>query len=489
MNVLKTNDLVGNYKIISKFGEGGMAHIYKAAQPSLKRTVVLKQLKDPNREIIDRFKNEALLSASFHHENLVTIYEFLYINRNYYLVMEFVDGEDLRTIIDHASPLPVHAAALIALGIARGLEYTHARGIIHRDVKPSNILVSRDGEVKIIDFGIAKDDVSTKLTMTGMIVGTPAYMAPEQANGDPLSVQSDVFSLGILLYEMLTGMKPFLGENNTEILARIVRNKYIAPERLNPAIPVTLRRIVKKTLRKDPIRRYQNSTDMIHDLEKAIPWQLRSHKKKMIAHMMGRLNKDRPLTSSTIDMAVYSGPQSWAWRLFRYSLSAIIIFSLFYLGTRFADHHLGHARVNLPAADYIVQLDKKEARSSGKTELLLGPLFKGVHQIQVHDPAGQSINYHSILITPSDTTEIDIQANVSTLPSAMNIYSVPSAAVVIMDGDSIGRTPIHEYYILPGPVCLELINKDGGSVDDTLLIHAGKQYDLTFTIPGRQPQE
>ncbi len=486
MSDLKTNDLIGNFKIISKFGEGGMANIYKAAQPSLKRTVVLKQLKDPNREIINRFKNEALLSASFHHENLVTIYDFLNINRNYYLIMEFVDGEDLRTIIDHAAPLPVYTAALIALGIARGLEYTHSKGTIHRDVKPSNVLVSHDGEVKIIDFGIAKDDVSTKLTMTGMIVGTPAYMAPEQANGDPLSAQSDVFSLGILLYEMLTGMKPFLGENNTEILARIVRNKYVAPERLNPAIPVALRKIIKKTLRKDPVRRYQNCTELIRDLEKAIPWQLRSKKKRLIAHMMGRLNKDRPLTASTIDMAVYSGPQSWAWKMLRYSLGAVIIFCLIFLGSRFADHHLGYTLLNLPAPGYIVQEDDKNTYSPESTELVLGPMFKGTHRIQVHDPAGQSISYHSVQVAAADTTVINIPANTSALPSTMNISSQPNGALVKMDGDSIGKTPIREHYILPGPIHLELTDKSGAAVEDTLLIYAGKQYDLSFTIPQSQ---
>ncbi|HHE55508.1 MAG TPA: serine/threonine protein kinase, partial [Caldithrix abyssi] len=183
-------EYIGTYKLVEKIGEGGMAYIYKALQPSLKRSVVIKKLKDPNKEIIRRFKKEALLSASFHHENLVSIYDFIYSNRSYYLVMEHVDGENLQTVIEHLSPIPANIAMLIALDIARGLEYTHTRNIIHRDIKPSNILISYDGNVKIIDFGIARDDLSTRLTLTGMIVGTPAYMSPEQANGDSLTPKS-----------------------------------------------------------------------------------------------------------------------------------------------------------------------------------------------------------------------------------------------------------------------------------------------------------
>jgi serine/threonine-protein kinase len=206
------SDKVGSFRLIEKIGEGGMAIIYKAVQPSLKRTVVIKRLKDPNREIIERFKKEAFVSASFSQENVLAIYDFIYAHKSYYLVMEFVDGHDLRDIIDFSAPLPPSVAALIIREVAKGIEYTHNKSVIHRDIKPSNILISHHGEIKLIDFGVAKDETPSKLTLTGMIVGTPSYMSPEQANGDPLGPQSDIYSLGVLLYEMLTGVKPFLGD-------------------------------------------------------------------------------------------------------------------------------------------------------------------------------------------------------------------------------------------------------------------------------------
>ena len=396
--------------------------------------------------------------------------------------MEYVDGEDLRTIIDHASPLPAHTASLIALGIARGLEYTHSQGIIHRDIKPSNILISRQGDVKLIDFGIAKDDVSAKLTLTGMIVGTPAYMAPEQANGDPLSVQSDLFSLGILLYEMLTGVKPFLGENNTEILARIVRNKYVSPERINPGIPVALRRIVKKILRKDPLRRYQNSTELIYDLEKVIPWQLRSRKKQIIARMLSHLNKDRPISATTIDMNVYTGPQTWAWKLFRYSLSAVILFCLIFLGSQFSDNHLGHIKLTLPEKDYLVQIDNRVGQRAAEQEMVIGPLLKGTHSLLVQDEAGENISYASLFITPSDTVRMKIAAHTSTLPSTINIKSDPPGALVKMNGDTVGFTPVNQFFALPGKVTIELSKEGKKTFTDTLHIRAGKQYDMNFKL-------
>jgi len=227
-----------------------MAIIYKANQPNLRRDVVIKKLKDPNKEIIERFKKEAFVTASFSHENVLSIYDFIYYGRSYYLVMEYVDGDDLRKIIDYMSPVPPVIAALIIRDVANGLVYTHSKNIIHRDIKPSNLLISHQGEVKLIDFGVAKDEAPSKLTMTGMIVGTPSYMSPEQANGDRISGQSDIYSLGVLLFEMITGYKPFIGDTNTEILMNIVRGKYPSPRKYNRDLPLRLVRIVKKCITK-----------------------------------------------------------------------------------------------------------------------------------------------------------------------------------------------------------------------------------------------
>ena len=149
-------------------------------------------------------------------------------------------------LLTTCSPVPPDIAAMIIMDIARGLEYTHAQNIIHRDIKPGNVLISYSGDVKLIDFGVAKDDTSTRLTMTGLIVGTPAYMSPEQASGAPLSPQSDLYALGTLLYELLTGIKPFTGEHHTEILAKITTSRYTPAERINPDIPRKLRHVLRK---------------------------------------------------------------------------------------------------------------------------------------------------------------------------------------------------------------------------------------------------
>jgi serine/threonine-protein kinase len=257
---------VGSFKVIEKIGEGGMAIIYKASQPSLNRTVVIKKLKDPNNEIIERFKKEALVSASLSQENVLSIYDFIYHGRSYFLIMEYVDGYDLHDILDYMSPLSPIISALLIREIAKGLEYTHNKNVIHRDIKPSNILISKDGDVKLIDFGVAKDEAPSKLTITGMIIGTPSYMSPEQANGEKINHQSDIYSLGVLFYEILTGFKPYSGDTNTEIFAKISKGKFASPMKYRSDIPLKLTKVIKKCLHKNRDKRYKNATELIRDI-------------------------------------------------------------------------------------------------------------------------------------------------------------------------------------------------------------------------------
>lgn len=490
MTEFKANDYVGSYKILNKFSEGGMAMIYKALQPSLKRTVVIKKLKDPNREIIRRFKKEALLSASFHQENLVAIYDFLYINRSYYLVMEYVDGEDLRTVIDHMAPIPSNLAALIILGIARGLEYTHARNIIHRDIKPSNILLAHGGEVKLIDFGVAKDDISTRLTLTGMIVGTPAYMAPEQANGDPLSPQSDIFSLGILLYEMITGVKPFQGENNTEVLAKIVRNRYIGPEKINPDIPYRLRRIVKKALRKEPARRYKNATEMIHDLEQFIPWQLRSRRKEAISRFIGKLNKAESTSiNDSIDLAVYSGVQSWGWRAFRIGLSAITILILGFFVFEFSKHQLGYVKVHLPEIGSKVKINQRSAQAIPARSSVLGPLLKGRHTFTISDVSGEHYFVANTPIIAADTVYIHAEFSDLQNPAQISVFTEPADAEVYIDSYPVGYSSLHNLQLDKGKHLIEIRKNGYQPINDQQTFKPAKFYSLHYQLePASKPR-
>ena len=486
MAELQTNEYIGNFKILGKYSEGGMALIYKAVQPSLKRTVILKKLKDPNREIIRRFKKEALLSASFHHENLVSIYDFLYINRNYYLVMEYVDGEDLRTLIDYLAPFPPHLAALIGLDIARALEYTHNRNIIHRDIKPSNILISYEGDVKLIDFGVAKDDVSTRLTLTGMIVGTPAYMSPEQANGEALTIQSDLFSLGILLYEMLTGTKPFFGETNTEILSKLIRNKFLPPERINPEIPRPMRRIIRKALKKDARKRYQNATEMIHDLERVLSWQVRSQKKKLVANFLERLNKARTTTSTSMASAFFARRHPGrAWTVTQALLVLLTLTALGFETLLFQRHHLTWLKLDVNAPVFELRMDQRPARIIGQSSVMLGPMLSGSHRLELRRPESLFSAGYFLTLPANDTTRLTVQLPDTTLPAAIGVNSHPAGVDVFIDGQRVGTTPLTALPVSGGAHTLTLKKQGQIKLKRSLSLVPGRSYSLYFDL--REP--
>ncbi len=454
------SEYIGTYKILEKIGEGGMAYIYKALQPSLKRTVVIKKLKDPNREIIKRFKKEALLSASFHHQNLVAIYDFIYTNRNYYLVMEHVEGEDLRTIIDHLTPIPPQIAALIALSIAQGLEYTHARNIIHRDIKPSNILVGYDGSVKLIDFGIARDDLSTRLTITGMIVGTPAYMSPEQANGETLTPKSDLFSLGILLYEMLTGIKPFEGSNQSEVITRIIRGHYQPIQRVNPAIPYRLRKIVKKCLRHAPQKRYQSATELINDLERFLPWQVRNQKKRIMARFLNGLDKNEPSAVQTVIPDLMQRFSNGRWLAIKTIVAAASLIAAFFMFGYLQQKNIGYAQIKADSSRYRVRIDHNKERIVRGPTIEFPPLLQGRHRAVVQNISTGAILYFEFPIYPAQKFNWNFPQEPDTGRSMLHILTIPSGAQIFLDGDSLGTAPfksdsiasgVHELHLLmPG---------------------------------------
>ncbi|HED11250.1 MAG TPA: serine/threonine protein kinase [Caldithrix abyssi] len=434
MSKNEKNTVISGYRIIEKIGEGGMAEIYTARQAALRRMVVIKKLKDPNREIVARFKKEALLSAGFSQENVLSIYDFIYHGRSYYLVMEYVDGEDLRTLLDRHSPFPIDIAVLIILEIARGLEYTHNQNIIHRDIKPGNILISREGKVKLIDFGVAKDDDDSKLTMTGLIVGTPAYMSPEQAHGDPLTPQSDLYALGILLYEMLTGLKPFYGSNNTEILAKIIKGRYTAAPVLNPEIPRKIQRIIRKSLHRDRRRRYKTATAMIHDLEKTLPWQHRGRKKIILARFLEQLeNTPAVTTDETLKMSMAENASGRGWQSWRVLLLLSFILVSFSTLQRFHKTQMGYMRLEHSGVNLEVEVDRRPVtvRHSGA---LIGPYLKGTHEITARDILSNASYIRRFTLAPADTALIRLQFPGNMQSSSTRfLISAPGAQLYIDD--------------------------------------------------------
>jgi serine/threonine protein kinase len=260
------------YEIMGEIGSGGMATVYKAVQKSLDRPVAIKELKktyQTDSQIVRRFERESRVAASLQHENIVHIYDY-WKKPAYSIVMEYVDGVNLADVLEKSGALPVDVGIMIAIQACNALDYAHMRGLIHRDIKPSNIMIKRNGEVKLMDFGIAQSRNLESLTVPGMLIGTPSYMSPEQIVGQHLDIRSDVFSFGIVLYEMFTGVKPFTDEDSRSVTAKILKDKFVAPRRINKTLPRSLQRLIKKCLRKKPQRRYEAMLEVEKKLGKRL---------------------------------------------------------------------------------------------------------------------------------------------------------------------------------------------------------------------------
>ena len=263
---------LGRYAIQSELGRGAMGVVYKATDTALERTVAVKTVnmaleRDGADRYEARFYQEARAAGSLNHPNIVTVYDVGKEGNVAYMAMEFIEGQELRSLLAEGRALPVSQAVSIAAQVAEGLAYAHQHGVVHRDVKPANIMVLADGPVKITDFGIARMRASTdELTQTGMMLGSPKYMSPEQVIGKRADHRSDIFSLGVILYETLTGAAPFTGENVTALMYQIVNFAPPAPSAVNPAVPELLNFIVAKMLAKPLEERYQSAQELANDL-------------------------------------------------------------------------------------------------------------------------------------------------------------------------------------------------------------------------------
>ena len=267
-------EVLGNrYELIEKIGEGGMAIVYKARDNKLSRLVAVKILKREfanNKDISDKFKKEATAVANFSDANIVNVLDVGHEEEGNidYFVMEYVDGKTLKELIVENGKLNYTVAISIAIQIAKALECAHRNNIIHRDVKPQNILVTENGLVKVTDFGIAKSSTSATITNTTTIMGSAHYLSPEQAKGTFIDLRSDIYSLGIVLYEMVTGILPFDGESPVTIALKHIQSEPIEPKKHNTSIPDSLNNLIMKSISKESINRYQNCRELINDLQK-----------------------------------------------------------------------------------------------------------------------------------------------------------------------------------------------------------------------------
>jgi serine/threonine protein kinase/tetratricopeptide (TPR) repeat protein len=261
---------VSHYTILEELGRGGMGVVYKAEDTRLKRTVALKFLPPEftrDAQARERFIHEAQAAAALNHTNICTIHEIDEADGRYFIVMELIEGESLKERIA-SGPLPLDTAVDICRQIAAGLEKAHSQGIVHRDIKSANIMITGDGQVKIMDFGLAKSRGTTQLTKEGTTLGTIQYMSPEQARSGEIDHRTDIWSLGIVLFEMVTGQCPFKGDYDQAVVYSILNEEPAAVTGLRTGVPIELERIVAKCLEKDPVERYQHADEFLADIRR-----------------------------------------------------------------------------------------------------------------------------------------------------------------------------------------------------------------------------
>ena len=268
MNRFQLDEMISEYRITQFLGAGGMGEVYKGVHAKLGRPAAIKVLGEAcsDESFTTRFFNEARLQASLHHPNIATLYDFQEIGGRLCIFMEYVNGESLEDLVKRRA-FTVEDAVKTFLPIAEAIGFMHQNGILHRDIKSQNIKLTSGGTIKLLDFGIAKDSTSHSLTQTGGVIGTPNYMAPEQLAGKGASPQTDIWALGIVFYEMLTGIEPFKADTIGALCMQITLAEFESPEKINPAVPREVSRIVTRCLKKNEAERYRKTDELLEDLK------------------------------------------------------------------------------------------------------------------------------------------------------------------------------------------------------------------------------
>jgi len=265
---------IGDFKLVSKLGEGAMGVVYKAAQISTGREVAIKVLLrkfQEDRKYLERFKREYTNAGRLNHPNIIEFVDAGQASKEqggyFYFAMEYVDGETLQEILDRQESLPEQEAVRVGTEIGRALAHAHSLNIKHRDIKPDNIMISRDGAIKLTDLGLAKEELDSSVTQAGMTIGTPHYMSPEQARGMELDDRSDMYSLGATLYHLLTGRPPFEGKSAAIVMMKHIEEQLPSPQEIKPDISDDICVVIGKMMAKDPKDRYEGCDELVSDLE------------------------------------------------------------------------------------------------------------------------------------------------------------------------------------------------------------------------------
>src|SRR5579863_6380278 len=296
---------IGRYEILEEIGRGAMGVVFKGRDPLIGRAVAVKTITAgvaESADLLERFYREARAAGGLQHPNIVTIYEMAESGGSPFIAMEYLEGESLEKLVARKAALPLSTKIDYVIQTCRALDFAHRRGIIHRDVKPANIVVTRDGMVKVVDFGIARI-ADTSKTQTGAMLGTLAYMPPEQLRGQHADAQGDIWALGVVLYELLAYQRPFTGDNHAAVLLSILQNEPAPIRQLVPECPAALESIVSRALRKDHMERYSTMAAFLKDLEKLSPSLERESSPAAVAKATPLPNAQRtPAATQRIDM-------------------------------------------------------------------------------------------------------------------------------------------------------------------------------------------
>lgn len=262
------NSTIGEYRLVEKLGEGGMGEVYQGVHSKIGRVVAVKILSQSSHgpEFVERFLNEARIQGGLQHNNIVTLYDFLEYNGQPCIIMEYIEGRTLTECVRAWGGLPLADAIRYFQSIVEAIDYVHTRGIVHRDIKSNNVKITPNGQVKLLDFGIAKSGASPALTVTGAFVGTLQYLSPEQLVGGIADFRSDIWSLGVLLYEMTTCHLPFDANTIGELCQKITKASYTPPSVMNQNVPREVQNVISRCLKKNPADRYQSARELLQDV-------------------------------------------------------------------------------------------------------------------------------------------------------------------------------------------------------------------------------
>lgn len=503
---------IDNYEIVAKLGHGGMGVVYKAIDKSLDREVAIKMLSlnlSDDQQFIKRFQNEAKTLAKTEHKNIVTIYSFRQTDVGSYIVMQYVDGGTLTDLIHQRGALTLNRALPIMKQCLDAIGHAHQAGVIHRDIKPRNIMLTRRGEVKITDFGLAKDQSAGDITMTIARGGTLYYMSPEQIKGlKEATALSDIYSLGITFYELLSGKLPFdKTESDFTIQKKIVSGKTIPLQSVNPNIPNSLNRIIAKMIERDPQKRYQKAEHVLQDIleyEASIktsdtdtrieikPRQRKAKKKSVLILSIcvtillvvfgGYFvfnSRSKPEKVDSYKSAEQKGKQ-----IEKHTDAIVENNQGQSIDTSPPPPRTGFLSLNIvppDAALYRVAGGKEEYVGQYSTTSRTFELDADSHSLRVRKQ-GYEVHNFSVRIEPGQTvSEQIVLKEIVNVRNTLTLTSIPSNCVITIDGVNIGKTPIFDYAVPEGNHTVMASSVGYAPLRETIFVNGQTKKELVLT--------